>query len=60
MKSKMYGPMARRAMVMQHYKEKEGRVKEGRNAEEVWELRKEPLREAFSGDLEDLRADRLD
>lgn len=47
MKTKMYGQAARREMIMQHYKEKEARVKAGPSSEDVWEIRKTPLVEKY-------------
>lgn len=49
MRTRSYGPVAKKAMIMARYKEKAGKYKTGRSSEEVWEVRTEPLRDAFCG-----------
>lgn len=62
MKTKMYGAEEKKEMVKRHYREKEEKVRKGRSSEEVWKMREdsELLHQPFSGDMEDLRRDRLD
>ena len=50
MKTRMYGPAARRAMITQHYKEKAAKYKTGKSSEDVWEVRTEPLVEQFKAE----------
>jgi hypothetical protein len=43
------------AMILQRNKEKAAKYKLGKSSEDVWSVRKEPVKDAFSGDFEDLR-----
>ncbi|KAL7270669.1 hypothetical protein RUND412_006614 [Rhizina undulata] len=53
MRAKMYGPIARKAMILAHNKEKAAKYKQGASSEEIWPLRTQPLENAFSGPPED-------
>ncbi|TGZ76564.1 hypothetical protein EX30DRAFT_324546 [Ascodesmis nigricans] len=59
MRTKAMGPIKRKAMIMARNKEKAARFKQGPNSEDIWELRKEPLKNPFSGSLGDLEKDSL-
>jgi len=49
MRTRSYGPVARRAMIMARFREKAVRYKVGRSSEDVWEVRSGPLVGAFGG-----------
>ncbi|RPA98629.1 hypothetical protein L873DRAFT_1739999, partial [Choiromyces venosus 120613-1] len=47
MRTRSYGPIARKAMISERYKEKAGRYKVGLSSEDVWEVRRVPVEGAF-------------
>ncbi|KAG0637254.1 hypothetical protein HOY80DRAFT_973890 [Tuber brumale] len=51
MRTRSYGPIARKAMIMARFKEKAGRYKVGRSSEDVWEVRRVPVVAAFRGEV---------
>ncbi|KAA8905969.1 hypothetical protein FN846DRAFT_949419 [Sphaerosporella brunnea] len=55
MKTKVRGEVARRAMILARNKEKAAKYKVGKSSEDVWNVRKEPVKDAFNGNFEDLR-----
>jgi hypothetical protein len=42
-------------MILQRNKEKAAKYKTSKSSEDVWSVRKEPAKDAFSGDFEDLK-----
>ncbi|KAI5805827.1 hypothetical protein EDC01DRAFT_626638 [Geopyxis carbonaria] len=59
MKTKVRGEAASRAMIQTRSTEKAAKRKTQPSSEDIWSTRKEPLKESFSGDLEDLKRDSL-
>jgi len=49
MRTRSYGPVARRAMIMARFREKAGRYKVGKSSEDVWDVRRVPVVGAFEG-----------
>jgi len=40
MRTRSYGPVARKAMISERFRQKAGRYKVGRSSEDVWEVRR--------------------
>lgn len=40
MRTRSYGPTARKAMISERFRQKAGRYKVGRSSEDVWEVRR--------------------
>ncbi|PWW76653.1 hypothetical protein C7212DRAFT_279386 [Tuber magnatum] len=55
MRTRSYGPIARKAMIMARFKEKTGRYKVGRSSEDVWEVRRVPVVGAFGAGGREVR-----
>ncbi|KAK6340989.1 hypothetical protein TWF696_009301 [Orbilia brochopaga] len=50
MRTKMYGPVAKKEMIVKYHKEKEAqKYKRGPSSEDVWRVRTEPLTGLFAG-----------
>lgn len=51
MKSKAYPDEQRKEMIRDHYRKKAIKYKTGPSSEDVWEVRTEPVKNAFQGDF---------
>ncbi|KAF8426676.1 hypothetical protein EV426DRAFT_702277 [Tirmania nivea] len=49
MRTKVYGETTRRAMILQHYKQKAAKYKQGLSSEDIWSIRTAPVEDAFTG-----------
>ncbi|RPB26271.1 hypothetical protein L211DRAFT_835634 [Terfezia boudieri ATCC MYA-4762] len=49
MRTKVYGDTTRRAMILQHYKQKAAKYKQGPSSEDIWSIRTVPVEDAFTG-----------
>ena len=51
MKTRTYADEDRKRAIRDHYRKKAIKYKTGPSSEDVWDLRMEPVRDAFSGDF---------
>ncbi|PGH13755.1 hypothetical protein AJ79_03454 [Helicocarpus griseus UAMH5409] len=51
MRTRSYPEEAKAKMIADHYRKKAVKYKTGASSEDVWDVRKEPVRDAFQGDL---------
>lgn len=56
MRTRNWDPKDRSKAVQDHYKNKAIKWKTGPSSEDIWEVRQEPVKDAFQGNLEELEA----
>ena len=54
MRTKKWEKEERERTIADHYRRKAIKYKQGPSSEDVWEMRTEPVKDAFQGDLEAL------
>jgi len=54
LRTRNWGEMDRKKAIQDHYRQKAVKYKTGPSSEDVWEVRTEPVRDAFQGNLEEL------